>query len=344
MNGCFHRFALWLAAGSLCLAGVLQAAEPPAYYQAARGLTGTALRTAVNTIIKTGHVPVTYDEARTSLRITDRDPANSARVILLYTGESKHGVNDWLNNNSADGWNREHVWPNSLGIDDHVRAYPDLMNLRPCDEQVNNDRGNLPFDESDPAASGYQKPAHAEAPACSQDSNSWEPPTSMKGDIARALFYMDLRYEGANGEPNLQLTDNLSLINNNASYMGKLSTLLVWHFLDPVDAEERSRNDRVQAEQGNRNPFVDRPEWVEAIYGPVFQLRVERVGTQIKIRWPALIPSTLGIVETSASASPGASWQPLTGTVTVEGTWNVRLLPLTKPPRFYRLKLMEKSG
>lgn len=328
----------------LLMCGCMLGAEPKGYYQNVMGLTGAVLRTALNTIIKTGHSPVTYDEARIALTVTDQDPANASRVILLYSGESKHGVNDWLNNNSTDGWNREHVWPNSLGIDNHVRAYPDLFNLRACDEQVNSERGNLPFDESSPGGAGYAKPAHQEAPLCTRDGDSWEPPASMKGDLARALFYMDLRYEGTSGEPNLRLTDDLALINNNAAYMGRLSTLLVWHFLDPVDAGERLRNDRVQAEQGNRNPFVDRPEWVEAIFGPVFQLRISRSGNQVQIRWPAQIQTSMSVIETSLSLGSSASWTPVTGAFSVEGVWNLRSLPVTPAPRFYRLKLMEKSG
>ena len=322
----------------------LWSAEPPNYYQNAAGLTGAALRTALNTIIKTGHSPVTYDEARYALAATDQDPADSNRLILIYSWESKHANNDWINNNSTDGWNREHLWPNSLGIDGNSRAYPDLFNLRPCDEQVNGDRANMVFDESSPGTTGYQKPANAEATNCTQDSDSWEPPSSMKGDIARSLFYMDVRYEGASNEPDLKLTDNLNLINNNAAYIGRLSTLLVWHFLDPVDDKERLRNDRVQTQQGNRNPFIDHPEWVEAIFGPVFQITLQRAGANVQLRWPAQIQDTMSLIEMSSSLSPNASWTKLTGTPSLDGIWRLRTLPLSSKVRFYRLKLTDING
>jgi endonuclease I len=72
-------------------------------------------------------------------------------------------------------------------------------------------------------------------------------------------------------EPDLRLTDNLSLVttsNGNASvaYMGQLSVLLQWHAEDPVTEAERLRNDAIQSYQGNRNPFVDNPQWVACIY------------------------------------------------------------------------------
>ncbi|MEO0324434.1 MAG: pre-peptidase C-terminal domain-containing protein, partial [Myxococcota bacterium] len=110
-----------------------------------------------------------------------------------------------------------------------------------------------------------------------RDGNSWEVWSSRRGDIARAMFYMDLRYEGGTHgvtgarEPDLRLTDDTSLIrttgtNASVAYMGLLSTLLAWHAEDPVDDRERDRNDVVYGYQGNRNPFVDHPEWVACLY------------------------------------------------------------------------------
>ena len=108
---------------------------------------------------------------------------------------------------------------------------------------------------------------------------TWEVWAGRKGDIARAMFYADVRYEGGNhgvsgwSEPDLILTDIQSLIstsvtgqNENTAYMGLLSVLLQWHLADPVDQIERDRNDRVFFYQGNRNPFVDHPEWVDCLF------------------------------------------------------------------------------
>jgi hypothetical protein len=96
--------------------------------------------------------------------------------------------------------------------------------------------------------------------------------------VARALFYLDVRYEGGShgvtgvSEPDLILTDDLGRIatsggeNAPVAYMGELSTLLAWSAQDPVDDLERRRNDVVESFQTNRNPFIDHPEWTACLY------------------------------------------------------------------------------
>src|SRR6185436_7495091 len=117
-------------------------------------------------------------------------------------------------------------------------AYSDLHNLRAVDATVNSSRGNKYYDFSDTNSAGYKFPAHAEAPLCSTDSDSWEPPTFDRGNIARSLFYMSIRYTGdATNEPDLVLTDNTSLIQSTNAYIGKLSTLLAWHNAIPWTQE-----------------------------------------------------------------------------------------------------------
>ena len=97
------------------------------------------------------------------------------------------------------------------------------------------------------------------------DSNSFEPPDASKGNVARGAFYMAVRYDG--GEDNtaaLWFSDNPSHTNS----MGKLTTLLLWHAMDPPDALESNKNELIHADwQYNRNPFIDHPEWVEQIWG-----------------------------------------------------------------------------
>ena len=117
---------------------------------------------------------------------------------------------------------------------------------------------------------GYAFPAHAEAPWCSTDADSWEPPWFDRGNIARSLFYMAIRYTGdAADEPALVLTDETALIDSASAYMGKLNNLLAWHRADPADAGEELRNDEIYGlYQTNRNPFVDHPEWVDLTFAP----------------------------------------------------------------------------
>jgi endonuclease I/fibronectin type 3 domain-containing protein len=241
---------------------------PPGYYDSAAGLSGTALRDALHEIIN-DHKVIPYSSTATdtsdALKVLDEDPGNANNVFLLYAQRTEAKSTFGL----SSGWNREHMWCNSYGLDNIQPAFSDLHNLRAEDSNVNSARQNKYYDISNPSEAGYQNPAYSEAPLCSTDVNSWEPPTNVKGDIARALFYMDVRYEGDRAnELDLVLTTNVILISESESLMGNLTVLLQWHAEDPVDAAERLRNDKVyQLYQTNRNPFVDFPDWVYSIFG-----------------------------------------------------------------------------
>jgi len=148
-----------------------------------------------------------------------------------------------VKNNGGDRgeWNREHLWPRSYAIGKSGPDFCDLHNLRPCAVATNSLRQNKYF-------------------ADQSTTRTWAPPDDEKGDIAWAMFYMAVRYEG--GEEH---TEDLELVDEPESgtgNFGRLSALLHWHDEDPPDETERKRNGRVEKLQGNRNPFVDRPELV----------------------------------------------------------------------------------
>jgi endonuclease I len=224
------------------------------YYDSANGKTGEALKTALHNIID-DHTELSYSNVWDALRVTDEDPNNSGNVILLYTGRSQ---GKYTNGSDVDDWNREHVWAKSHGdFGTTMGAGTDIHHLRPTDASVNSSRSNLDFDNG-----GIE---HSEADGNYYDSDSWEPRDSVKGDVARMLFYMTVRYEGDSGEPDLELNN---LVNNGSNpYHGKLSVLLQWHKEDPVDNFERERNEIIYSQyQHNRNPFIDHPEWASAIW------------------------------------------------------------------------------
>ena len=303
-------------------------AEPPGYYASAEGKTGQALRQALHDIID-DHTVVAYTNTDEVFALTDRDSANAGNVILVYSRRSEPA------SCCAGEWNREHVWPNSLGIDRQLPPYSDLHNLRPSDYDVNAERGHKYFDESDPSETPFRERAHEEAPLCSTDANSWEPPESIKGDLARAMFYMAIRYEGDRGEPDLELTDNLAEITTSNSKMGRLTTLLVWHLLDPVSDEEKRRNEGIFTHQGNRNPFVDHPEWVTEIWPTPLQLELEQDGSNASIRWPAGIPRA--VVQTSKNLTV---WEEIDEPPQESDGFLSLNLPLAiQARRFYRLTL-----
>ncbi|WP_328908389.1 endonuclease [Streptomyces sp. NBC_00234] len=230
------------------------AALDDTYYQAALGKTGPELEAALHTIISS-QTKLTYSQVWDALKDTDEDPANSSNVILLYTGRSQ-SKNE--NGGDADQWNREHVWAKSHG-DFGTATGPgtDIHHLRPEDVSVNSTRGNKDFDNG-----GSQL---GEAPGNYTDSDSFEPRDAVKGDVARMILYMAVRYEGDDSFADLEPNENVN--NGSAPYIGRLSVLKQWNQEDPPDSFEQRRNDVVfDRYQHNRNPFIDHPEWVEAIW------------------------------------------------------------------------------
>jgi endonuclease I len=226
------------------------------YYASALGKSGSSLKSALHTITSTGITKLSYDGVWEALKVTDQDPSNSSNVKLFYSGLSRSKT---LNGGSSGNWNREHVWPQSHG-DFGTSAGPgtDLHHLRPEDVTINSLRGNLDFDNGGSAVSG--------ASGNYSDSDSWEPRAAVKGDVARMLFYMAVRYEGDDSFANLEVNNVTG--NGSVPYTGKLSTLIAWHNADPPDSAEKARNQLIYSSyQRNRNPFIDHPEWVASIFG-----------------------------------------------------------------------------
>jgi serine protease len=236
------------------------------YYKEADGKGGADLKKALNQIITANHKKLTYKEAYNALEYTDEDPNNHENIILFYTGRSQpKKIRSQFD--SKDGWNREHVWPKSKGFKakSNNYAYTDLHHLRPTDTSVNSSKGNKDLDNG-----GIN---NKEAIETKSDRDSWEPRDDIKGDTARMMFYMAVRYEGTGGKYDnydLELVDYTGTESSKENFdgrYGKLSTLLEWHVQDPVDDAERSRHEKVYEIQGNRNPFIDYPEWVSYIWG-----------------------------------------------------------------------------
>jgi endonuclease I len=237
---------------------------PDGYYDDAIGKTGEDLKAALHEIID-DHVEYSYGDLRDFiLPESDEDPDNSDNVLLLYSGVSRD-KDDFGGNNGQ--WNREHVWAKSHGdFDNYPPEGTDAHHVRACDVRINNIRGNLDFDNGGSPVDG--------APGCKADDNSFEPHDDFKGDVARMIFYMAVRYEGGNGELDLEVVD---LVNNAPNPLhGKLSTLMDWHEDDPPDDFEMNRNEVVFDYQENRNPFIDHPEFVEDIWGDPVDINEHR--------------------------------------------------------------------
>ena len=263
------------------------------YYNSVDDTNSSTLRTTLHELID-DHQRFPYTSSSTDtwdiLEAADVDPSNGGRILDVYKNASyaKQGGGNSL-------YNREHTWPNSYGFpNDGADNYPytDCHQLFLADIAYNGARDRLPF----AAAAGGAEwptvanngvgggtgvyPGNSNWAQGSGTGGAWEVWHDRRGDIARALFYLDVRYEGGShgatgaNEPDLILTDNQSLIagsstgqNESVAYMGYLATLLQWHEQDPPDAKEIARNAVVQGFQGNRNPFIDHPEWVACLYG-----------------------------------------------------------------------------
>ncbi|WP_418955355.1 endonuclease I family protein [Streptomyces tritici] len=224
------------------------------YYAGAMGKTGTALKSSLHGIIR-NQSKISYDAVWNALKVTDQDPNNTANVLLMYSGVSRSKS---LSGGDLGDWNREHVWAQSHGsFGTSAGPGTDLHHLRACDVQVNSIRGNKDWDFGGSPVSG--------ASGSYTDSNSFEPRNADKGDVARMILYMAVRYEGDDAWADLE--PNESTTNGSVPFHGRLAVLKQWNELDPPSTFEKRRNDVIHnSYQGNRNPFIDHPEWVEAIW------------------------------------------------------------------------------
>jgi endonuclease I len=264
----------------LAVVPAVHADAPPGYYATVDGSTPAALRATVHAVIKAGHVKIPYTAASTDtwnvLELADEDPLNSGRIIDVYRNTSyiKYGAGN------AE-YDREHTWPKSFGFPSDgssVLPYTDCHMLFLCNSSYNSSRSNNVYDTVTTITQSYPTANYNGEVGINYRQNvlpegRWETWLGRRGDVARAQLYADVRYEGEGSEPDLILTDDINLIvgsntgsNMDVAYMGILTTLLQWHVQDPVSDRERNRNDIVHSYQGNRNPFIDHPEWVLPIF------------------------------------------------------------------------------
>jgi len=265
------------------------------YYSQVNTSSPEQLRCTLNLTIR-GHTAYPYSGSGTNtweiLEVAQADPADADRIIDAYRNRSYDKVSDRSGQGGSGPWyNREHTWPNSLGFPDRTDGqgrpnapYTDVHMLHLTDQDYNAARGNRPLAYCDSSCSERTTEANQGVGGGSgvypgnsnwvEDPNgnqgSFEVWNHRKGDIARAVLYMAIRYEGddhpvtGQSEPDLELTNDRVDIQTGTGgtrYMGMLEDLLAWHQADPPSAEELVRNDVIQSYQGNRNPFVDRPEW-----------------------------------------------------------------------------------
>ena len=219
--------------------------EYTGYYAGANGLEDNALKLALRKIITAGFKTISYGDLRYKLQITDAALDDDSKILLLF---SHHKVDKtWDGGNT---WNREHVWPKSKAWYQEEGGGCDIHHIRPENPTVNSTHNNYPYGE---VTGGKEVKCCGEVVAY-LGGGYFEPLDEFKGDVARIIFYLLVRYAES---------DSYSITNVAQS----LQMLLEWHESDPVCEFEIARNERSYTFQNNRNPFIDHPEFASMIWG-----------------------------------------------------------------------------
>ncbi|UII31137.1 endonuclease [Fulvivirga ulvae] len=252
------------------------------YYNSASGLTGYTLKTALYNIIK-GHTAQGYSALWTFYNSSELDQSyeHDGTILDMYS-ENPNGndpynftkSNDQCGTYSGEGdcYNREHSFPRSWFGGAVEPMNSDVHHIFATDGYVNGKRSSYPYGEVGSASytSSNGSKLGSSAAGLGYNGTVFEPIDEFKGDFARAAFYMATRYENVIGswENNSSYGDAVLDGSGNKVFEDwALNMLMAWHNADPVSAKEVSRNEAAYTHQGNRNPFVDHPEWVGDIWG-----------------------------------------------------------------------------
>jgi len=213
-------------------------------------LSADALKTSLNKLMKDTHsYESSYNDCHYKANKTDCENGDSTTLSLIYTSYTAT-QSQW------NGWNREHVWPKSLGGGDEKGGGADLHHIRPSDALVNSTRSNDRYGNvSESAKKVYGNNPAKDVLGGYSNGTYFEPLDNVKGDVARICLYVYVRWGSEWGA-----TDITKVFQN-------VNVLLEWCELDPVDIWELGRNEVVGKIQGNRNVFIDYPEYAWLIFG-----------------------------------------------------------------------------
>ncbi|MBD3906787.1 endonuclease [Chryseobacterium sp. Ch-15] len=252
------------------------AQAPAGYYNSANGLSGASLKTALSNIITNGHQDKGYNGLWTAYKTTDIDKnyENDGSILDIYserpTSTDPYKFtpgNNQCGTYSTEGncYNREHIVPQSL-FNEGSPMKNDIHFIRATDGKVNGMRSNYPFGKVGSASFTSLNGSKVGSSSSSGFSGTvFEPIDEFKGDVARMVFYFVTRYQSK-----LSTFSTGNMIGS-SSFPGlqtwELNVLLAWHNQDPVSQAEINRNNASYTFQGNRNPFIDNPSYVNQIWG-----------------------------------------------------------------------------
>ncbi|MCF8294843.1 MAG: endonuclease [Bacteroidales bacterium] len=268
MTSNYKQLALWAC---ILFCSVVSYAQVPAgYYSSAEGLSGNTLQATLHNIIDE-HTVKSYEYLWTAFGATDIKA--NGKVWDMYSDipggtsayEYTYSTNQCSTTPGYEGacYNREHSFPKSWFGGEITPMYTDLHHLIPSDSYVNTMRSDLPYGE-------VSVPTFTSTNGSKKGSNTYpgytgvvfEPIDEYKGDLARNYFYMATRYYGED-----QYWTGSPMVSGSQLTSWAEAMLMEWHLADPVSAKEIARNNAVYGIQGNRNPFIDHPEYATYIWG-----------------------------------------------------------------------------
>ena len=309
MRRILHSFLLTL----ITISALAQA--PAGYYSTATG-TGATLKSQLKAIITSGHIDNGYNGLWTGYQTTDRDYyyENDGSILDIYSERPTaadpynftYNTNQCGNySNEGDCYNREHIVPQSL-FDEASPMKNDIHFIRATDGKVNGMRSNYPFGMVGSASYISQNGSKlGNSVSAGYSGTVFEPIDEFKGDVARMIFYFVTRYENQ-----LSGFNNGNILGNSA-YPGlqiwELNQLIAWHNLDPVSPAEVGRNNASYAYQGNRNPYIDNPNYVNLVWE-----------TQTPDNQPPTTPTNL-VANNPTSSTVALSWTASTDNIGVAG-------------------------
>ena len=270
------------------ITSILYAQIPAGYYNSAIGLNGEDLRTALKTIITSGHIKLPYTSSTStdvwkSYQFTDVRPSSTTIIWDMYSDRPATSpaytytiYTNQCGTSSMESscYSREHCFPKSWwgGVDDAANPqYTDLHHLFPADQYVNLKKSNYPIGKVNSATwTSTNESIVGSSGVAGYTGTFFEPIDEYKGDFARAYLYIITRYKD---RINSWITLNsgqpiINVMEGDTYKSFYLNMLIQWHIQDPVSAKEISRNNAIyySTPQKNRNPYIDHPEYVDAIW------------------------------------------------------------------------------
>lgn len=309
----------------ILISSYFAAQAPAGYYDNTTGLSGYALKSKLHDIISAKNINWHYSDLTNYYNQTDLDkyydygPSNTTILLDIYseipTGPDayEYTTANIIGSASAEGqgWNREHMMPQSTFYSNYP-MYSDLFYVVPTDARINQLRSNYPYGIAGSTTfytfTNTSRIGNCAIPGITYTGRVYEPINEFKGDVARSLLYFAVRYEGKLGTFNFNNNANPASDTNpldgteeRAFDPAYIAMLLQWNQQDPVSQREIDRNNEVYAIQKNRNPFIDNPAWVNAIWGQTPDTVAPQTPTNLSVTQNSAYFTTLSWTPSSST-------------------------------------------